>query len=116
MLETLKNGFDAQRSRDTVYMVGEGIGDTGQMPKKDPVLAALGECPENWNPFLLKNYGLPQEPATRKEIQQDCLPRAENGRRLTLGEVGESTTQLTDELLSIHQEAAANENIKLSPE
>lgn len=84
------------------------------MSKKDPILVALAEYPEKWNEFLLKSYGLPQDPSTRKEIQQDSL-RDGRGRRLTLDEVGESAT-LADELISLHQEAAANESTTLSPE
>jgi hypothetical protein len=86
------------------------------MPKKDPVLVALFKCPEKLNAYLLRTYGLPQEPSSRNEVQQDCLPRDERGRRLTLDELGESVTQQTDELTSLHHEAGADESIALSPQ
>ncbi len=43
------------------------------MSRKDPILIALWKSPEKINEFLLKNYGLPQDPSTRKEIQQDSI-------------------------------------------
>lgn len=89
------------------------------MSKKDPILAALGECPEKWNDFLLKTYRFPQDPFTRKEVQQDCIRVLDqkSGRLvpMPLGEAGESTTQ-SDALTSLHQEAGADESVALSPQ
>lgn len=89
------------------------------MSKKDPVLIALGECPEKWDRFLLKTNGYPQDPSTRKEIQQDSIRiwDQKSGRLVPvpLDAAGESATQ-GDALLSLHKESAANEGAPLSPE
>jgi hypothetical protein len=91
------------------------------MSKKDPVLVALGNVPAKWNTFLLKNYGLPQDPSTRKEIQQDSIrvidSQFKRPKSWSLDKVGGligSATQ-TDNNVSVTA-AAANENTILSPE
>jgi hypothetical protein len=64
-------------------------------PKKDPVLLALGECPEKWNQFLLKTYGLPKEPQSKNVVSEtefrdpegQQIPLADlAGRQIRLGE------------------------------
>lgn len=90
------------------------------MPKKDPMLVKLGECPEKWNAFLLKTYGFSQDPSTRKEVQQDSIrvidPVFKRPKPMSLDVVGGligSATQ-TDRMVSVTAEAATN--VKLSPE
>jgi hypothetical protein len=88
--------------------------------KKDPILVALGNCPEKWNSFLLKTYGLPQTKSTREEVQQDSIrvfdPQSKRPKPVSLDEAGLSATQLTDQLTSLHIEASANDGVILSPE
>lgn len=88
------------------------------MSKKDPLLVSLGECPEKWNDFLLTTYRFPQDPSTRKEVQQDCIrgidSRTKRPRPVTLDEAGVSITQETDALNSLHREAGADSSIALS--
>lgn len=38
--------------------------------KRDPILVALGACPKKWSQFLLKNYGLPEEPQSRNVVSE----------------------------------------------
>jgi len=89
------------------------------VPKKDRVLVALWKSPEKVNSFLLKTWGLPQEPSTRKEVQQDSIrvldPRSKRLKPVSLDEAGFSATQLTDERQSLHLEASANDGVTLSP-
>ncbi|MGB8581629.1 MAG: hypothetical protein WCD47_12465, partial [Candidatus Sulfotelmatobacter sp.] len=68
------------------------------------ILVALGTCPEKWGKFLLKNYGLPEVPQPRYEIQ------SVNGESRD-----RKSATLTDELLSLHMEASANDGVALSP-
>jgi len=88
------------------------------MPKKDPILLGLGECPEKWNDYLWGTYGLPQEPCTRKEVQQDCIrvidSRSKRAKPISLDEAGESITQSTDPLTSLHLESGSNMSVVLS--
>jgi hypothetical protein len=90
------------------------------MSKKDPVLVALGDVPAKWNTFLLKTYGLPQDPSTRKEIQQDSIrvidSQFKRPKAWSLDKVGGligSATQ-ADNNVSVTAEAA--KSVKLSPE
>ena len=87
--------------------------------KKDPVLTAIFECPKKCDEYLFKTYGLPQEPRTSKEVQQDCIRiRDQKTGRLVpvqLGDAGGSHTQQTDPLTSLRQEAGAVETAILSP-
>jgi hypothetical protein len=48
--------------------------------KKDPILVALGECPEKWNQYLLKTYGLPHEPQSRNEVSESAFVDEEGSR------------------------------------
>lgn len=87
------------------------------MPKKDPILVALGQCPEKWNDFLWDTYGLPQEPSTRKEVQQDSIRvidhRSKRLRLVSLDEAGLSATRLTDELESLQIELSDDQGLPL---
>ncbi len=65
-------------------------------PKKDPVLVSLGECPEKWNQFLLKTYGLPQEPQARSVFNEtDFLDG--NGRQIPLDHLAARQIKLGEE-------------------
>ena len=64
--------------------------------KKDPVLVTLGDCPKKWNEFLLKNYGLPQEPQPRDEVSESAF-LDENGHRMALEAVAGTQIRLGEE-------------------
>jgi hypothetical protein len=66
------------------------------MPKKDPVLLALGKCPANWNAYLLKTYGLPQEPQPRDEVSETAFTDRE-GCRSPLEDVASRQIKLGEE-------------------
>jgi len=85
-------------------------------------VADFGEDQKKFNDYLRK-VGLPQERYSR-ELEQDAVPYRERdarGRKIrpTKNTFGESVdhvslTQQTDALQSLHEESAANEDIKLS--
>jgi hypothetical protein len=90
--------------------------------KRDPILVAAWESPEATNNFLREHYRLPQEPTTRKEVQQDSIrvidPNTKRPTPVSLDEAGGywgSETQQTDELQSLLLESGENANVKLSP-
>jgi|ERR1051326_4808937 hypothetical protein len=86
-------------------------------------VADFGEDQKKFNDYLRK-VGLPQEKYSTKEFQQDAVPITERdalGRKIrpTKDILGESLdhvsfTQQTNPLRSLHEEAAANEAVKLS--
>jgi hypothetical protein len=64
--------------------------------KKDPVLVALGDCPEKWNVFLLKNYGLPNEPQARNLINESEFTN-KDGNRIPLESMAGAQIRLGEE-------------------
>lgn len=104
-----------------VFCPWGGIGDGPMSKKKDPILVALGESPEKWDAFFLKQYGFPAVPQPRYEVSESSFVSGETGQTVPLEEIAGSRlagshTQRTDELLSLHQEAAVDENTALSAE
>jgi hypothetical protein len=90
------------------------------MPKKDPVLVALGESPEAWSAFLWKTYGIAKEPQPRYEDGESEFVSGKTGQTVPLAEIAGkrgvgSHTQQTDELQSLHLESGDNANTELSP-
>ncbi len=65
-------------------------------PKKDPILIALGDAPEKWNDFLLKTYGLPEDPQPRDEVSESAF-QDEDGERLPLEDVAGLQIRLGEE-------------------
>jgi len=56
-------------------------------------LIALAACPQKWNEFLLKTYGLPQEPKSTKEISESEF-HDEGGHQISLEAVAGSRLRL----------------------
>jgi hypothetical protein len=65
-------------------------------PKKDPLIVALGDCPEKWNTYLLKTYALPQTPQPRDEVSESAFI-SEDGSRTPLEAVAARQIRLGEE-------------------
>lgn len=65
-------------------------------PKKDPVLVALGDCPEKWSAYLLKTYGIPETPQPRSEVSESAFV-GEDGSRTPLEAVAGRLIRLGEE-------------------
>ena len=80
---------------------------------KDLVILALGDCPENWDGYLLRTYGLPQEPQSRSEISESAFVD-ENGSRTPLEDVAGHQIRIGEEppsgLLKVWAEHSGLEN------
>jgi hypothetical protein len=93
-------------------------------PRKPVLVVRLSDVQPGWE-ARLRRAGLPKEIHRSKELQQDAIPPNERdalGRRIRPTKVvyGESwnhrsVTQKTDPMLSLYEEAAANESTVLSP-
>lgn len=91
------------------------------MPRrpKDPVLASL-KTPADWDRYLLKTYGLPQESRSDLEKGESLFGDARAEISITLEEIAASRDGSTGlELLqkeTSDRETAVDESIQLSPE
>ncbi len=56
-----------------IYLMGIPSKKRGRPRKLDPILLALGECPEKWNQYLWDTYGLPQDPQPRDEVSETAF-------------------------------------------
>src|ERR1035438_1124468 len=81
--------------------------------KQDVVLVALGDSPEQWNDYLLRTYGLPQDPQPRNEVSESAFISRE-GRRSTLEALAVRQIKLGEEppkgLLKVWAENGGDEN------
>jgi hypothetical protein len=94
-------------------------------PRKPIIVIRLADVQQEWE-ARLRRAGLPKEVHRSAEIQQDAIPPSErdtSGRKIRPTKVvyGESldqrsTTQQTDPVISIQEEAATEEHAVLSPD
>lgn len=94
-------------------------------PRKPIIVIRLADVQQEWE-ARLRRAGLPKEIRRPRETQQDAIPestRDASGRKIRPTKVvyGESldqwsTTQQTDPVISIHEQAATEEHAVLSPD
>lgn len=64
--------------------------------KKDTIIVALGDSHEKWNGYLLKTYGLPQEPQARNEVSESAFVN-QSGVRSPLEDVAAHQIRIGEE-------------------